>query len=160
MDGLDYDPNIAYHRRNLAQHILNVVLKAGFMEEDPRGRNSLITERVFYRSVDDTPNVRVQVWTTIVGFDDEATVRDAGKDAIRVCAVYSSKGGLDRGIVSTTRIHRTGTIEAICERLLERMREVYRKAARPHKCDRCGAPTFTSKKGNQVCAEICFDHHR
>lgn len=158
-DGLTYDPNLAMHRRVLAQHILNVVLTAGFMEEDPTGRNSLIKERVFYRGVDGVPNVRVQVWTTIVGFDDDATVRDSGKDAIRVCAVYSTKGGLERGIVSTTRIHRVGTIEAICERLLDRMREVYRKAARPKRCDRCGAPTFISKNKNQVCAEICFARH-
>lgn len=159
-DGLAYDPNLAMHRRVLAQHILNVVLTAGFMEEDPTGRNAAIKERVFYRGCDDTPNVRIQVWTTITGFDDDATVRESGTDAIRVCAVYSTKKGLERGIVSTTRIHRTGTIEAICERLLTRMREVYRKAARPQRCDKCGAPTFTSKNKNQVCAEICFDQRR
>jgi hypothetical protein len=159
-DGLSYDPNIAMHRRVLAQHVLNVVLTAGFVEEDPTSRNASIKERVFYRVVDGSPDVRIQVWTTIVNFDGDATVRDSGQDAIRVCAVYSTKGGLERGIVSATRIHRVGTIEAICDRLLTRMREVYRKAARPQRCDRCGAPTFKSKNGNQVCAEICFKNRR
>lgn len=156
VEGLTYDPRISMHRRVLAQHILKVVLTAGFMEEDPTNRNASIKERVFYRVCEDTPNVRIQVWTTIEGFDDEASVRESGTDALRVCAVYSASDGRERGIVSTTRIHRVGTLEAICERLLTRMREVYRKAARPQLCDRCRAPTFTSKRGSQVCAEICF----
>ena len=155
-DALPYDPLIALHRRHLAQRILKVVLDADFLEEDPTAKNSSIKERVFYRVVTNSPDIRVQVWTSVTGDGDAATVREVGDDAIRVCAVYRSKKDQDRGIVSTTRIHRVGTVDAICDRLLTRMREVYGKAARPNRCTKCNAPTFKSKKGNEVCADLCF----
>lgn len=150
---MDYDPNVMIQRRSLAQHILNTVLNAGFIEESVSPH---IKERVFYRIMDNKPDVRIQVWTTIEGTGHTAAVRKSGQDALRVCAVYVTKDGMERGIVKITRINRTGTIEGINQRLLERMREVYRSAAVVPCCTRCGAPTFTSKKENQVCADLCF----
>ena len=147
-----YDPNLPLHRRHLAQRVINVCLTAGFAEEAVTVRKANVRERVFYRTVDDAPGIRVQVWTTVEG--DE--VRSSGTDAIRVCAVYRNKDGEDRGIVAATRTHRVGNVDDICERLLIRMREVYQKARRPNRCGRCGAPTFRSKRNNDVCADLCF----
>lgn len=150
----EYDHTSLHHRKLLAQHILRVVLDAGFAEAAVEGRG--IKERVFYRVVDQIPGVRVQVYTSIEGFGDAAAVREVGEDAIRVCAVYRDGEKSDHGLVSATRIHRTGTIEAIRERLYVRMREAYGGALKVPRCDRCGAPTFLSKKKNRVCAELCW----
>lgn len=147
-----YDPSLALHRRHLAQRIVNVCLTAGFAEEAITVRKANVRERVFYRAVDGAPGIRIQVWTTVEG--DE--VRSSGADAIRVCAVYRNKKGEDRGIVAATRTHRVGTVDDICDRLLIRMRETYKKARRPTRCSRCGAPTFKSKRNNDVCADLCF----
>lgn len=152
MSKLPYDPNLALHRRHLAQRLVQTLTTAGFMEEAVTVRNAQIRERVFYRSVDTSPGIRVQVWTSIEG--DE--VREVGKDAIRICAVYRNKKGEDRGIVATTRTHRVGAVDDICDRLLTRMREVYGKARRPNRCAKCKAPTFQSKKKNDVCSDLCF----
>lgn len=131
MPKLPYDPNLALHRRHLAQRIVLTLMTAGFMEEavTERARYAQVRERVFYRSVDTSAGVRVQVWTSI----EKDEVRQNGEDAIRVCAVYRNKQGQDRGIVSATRIHRVGTVDDICDRLLTRMREVYGKARRPNR---------------------------
>lgn len=150
---MDYDPNVMIQRRSLAQHILNTVLNAGFIEESLPPQ---VKERVFYRMVYNMPDVRVQVWTTVEGTGHTAAVRKSGQDAVRVCAVYATKDGAGRGIVKTTRINRTGTMEGISARMLERMRDVYRSAVAVPRCARCGAPTFISAKGNQVCADLCF----
>jgi uncharacterized Zn finger protein (UPF0148 family) len=40
--------------------------------------------------------------------------------------------------------------------VVERMRAAWAKAAKPACCNRCGAPLFLSKRGNMVCAEICW----
>lgn len=155
---MQYDPLSPVSRQHLAALILDVLATAGFIEEWHDDAGDIVKERVFYRPVemaDGTPveGIRVLVYTSIVG--DE--VRDCGKDAIRVAAVYRSKRtGVERGIIKETRIHRVGDTDAICDRLLKRMRTVYGKARRPNRCPRCGAPMFTSKKGNDVCCDFCW----
>lgn len=153
---LPYDPSSAIHRRHLAQRMLAMLATAGFIEEAVTVRKAQIRERVFYRIVDDAPTVRVQVWTSIEGEE----VRAVGEDAIRICAVYRNKSREDRGILKNTRVHRVGDVDDICNRLLTRMRETYKKARSPNRCAKCGAPTFTSKKGNEVCADVCFSANR
>lgn len=149
-----YDPTSLNSRMLLAQHVLQVCLQAGFVEEAVESRG--IKERVFYRGVDPSPGIRVRVFTTIEDDGTAACVREAGDDAIKVCAVYRSADRVDRGIVAITRINRVGTIEGICDRLLTRMRAVYRQSISPGKCKKCGAPLFKSKKKNMVCADLCF----
>ena len=107
------------------------------------------TEMVFSRPVNDRTDVRV--YTTIV----DGKVRDAGRDSIRVAAVYTAMDGKTRGLVKDRRVHRTGNVDAITERMVERMRGVWKNAARPEHCH-CGAPKFVTKKGNLCCAEICW----
>ena len=143
-----YNPRDPRHRWVLARELLDMLFQAGFMEEFRGGRD--FQERIFYRPVDD--KIRLRVFTSIVHEDE---VRRVGRDAIRVCAVYRSRGG-DRGIVSQTRVHRSGTIESIVGRVLSRMRKCWRACSHIGRCHTCGAALFRSKKGHLVCAELCW----
>jgi hypothetical protein len=142
-----YDPNILTHRSLLAHNILEMLEVAGFTEEDTPAAK----ERVFSRQVDGTDRIRIMVYTSVVG----GHVRQAGKDAIRVVAVYTTQDGKDRGILKETRVFRTGEIGNIVERIRGRMRDAWKRSKSSDRCG-CGSPKFTSKKGSQVCAEICW----
>ena len=39
---------------------------------------------------------------------------------------------------------------------IERAREAWKVGRSPKECKSCGAPMFVSKKGNHVCADICW----
>ena len=145
---MQYDPSSRESRRGLAEGIVARLAGHSFMEEyDERSG-----EKVLYRP--HPGGVRIQVWTSI----DRATglVRSVGDDAIRVCAVYRAKDGSDRGILKVTRVHRVGDVDAIVGRVVDRARSVWTAIASAPRCHRCGAPTFTSKAGNQVCADLCW----
>jgi hypothetical protein len=70
--------------------------------------------------------------------------------------LYQPRAGRWQPTGKETRINRVGSIEGIVERVVERMRAAWAKAAKPACCNRCGAPLFLSKRGNMVCAEICW----
>lgn len=55
-----------------------------------------------------------------------------GKDAIRVVAIFE-QGSVSHGICKLPRVHRTGSLEAVLDRMLGRMREAYQACcdARP-----------------------------
>ena len=139
----EYIPKRQDHRKRLAKDILELLAYAKFVEQESKG------EKIFARQVND--DVRVVVYTSIVG--DEVREKDA--DAIRVCGVYTNKDGNEHGIVKSSRIYRTGNLEDISERLLKRMREVWRKTMHVDRCH-CGAPKFISKKENAVCCNFCW----
>lgn len=64
----------------------------------------------------------IKVYTTLrIGAHN---VRNVGEDAIRVCAVFVN-GSFSRGAAKTKRVYRTGTVEGVLERTLNRMREAY-----------------------------------
>ncbi len=150
---MEYDPHDPGSRRHLAARIVQTLLDAGFYEEWHGDEGDITKERVFTRAVDGVDGIRISVFTSVV----EEECRSAGKDAIRVCALYRSERlGTERGIVSETRVHRVGDVDAICKRMLERMRSVWSAAKRPHRCPKCNAPTFKSKGGNDVCADLCW----
>jgi hypothetical protein len=145
---MQYDPRTPESRRALAAGIVDALTNHSFMEEyDERSG-----EKVLYRP--HPKGVRVQVWTSV----DRASgmARSVGDDAIRVCAVYRTRDGVDRGILRTTRVNRVGDVDAIVGRVVERARTVWADVNTAPRCNRCGAPTFTSKAGNQVCAEVCW----
>jgi hypothetical protein len=73
-----------------------------------------------------------------------------------VCAVYRAADGTDRGIMKVTRVNRVGDVDAIVGRVVDRARSVWGAIASAPRCHRCGAPTFTSKAGNEVCADLCW----
>lgn len=148
---MDYDPRSRDHRRHLAQGILATLEEAGFTEmvADARTR-----ERVFMYPLASHPLISVRVYTGIVG--DE--VRRVAADSIKVAVVYQPSTRSSKGLRKAKRVHRTGQIEEIPQRMLARMRESYRIAneAAQCTCDDCGAPLFESKKGNLVCSNICW----
>lgn len=150
----EYNPAIRTNRRHLAACLLVMLANSGFVEMATTNTK----ERVFYRMVEGT-KIRVMVYTTIVGQGDDAEVRCIGKDAIRVCGVYRDSAKKDRGVAKETRINRTGTVEAIVDRVLQRMRKVYVISRDLPKCQ-CGAPMFTSSKGNPCCADLCWKQTR
>lgn len=145
-----YNPDIRSSRVHLATILIDTLRNADFLEESNTG--STTKERVYYRLIDDLPSFRIRVFTTVVG--DE--VRDVGKDAIRVCTVYRTKEGKERGVGSEIRVNRTGDTDEIASRMLSRMRKAWVDAhADVPRCS-CGAPKFKSRNGNLVCADLCW----
>jgi len=156
---MEYRPEDRGSRRHLAACVIQTLLQAGFAEEWHDGCGADPTkEKVYFRDVDGVERIRLVVYTSIVQKEgEEPEVREVGKDAIRVVAVYRSKGDdKERGILKETRVHRTGDTDEIANRMLERMRDAYRKSKRVNRCPKCGAPMFVSKKGNEVCCEVCW----
>lgn len=144
---MTYDPNSTASRRALADEITALVLDCGFSKVALPG----CREDVFERSVKGAPKMKVRVYTTIEG----GLVRAVGKDAIRVCVVYLDSGRV-RGIGKDKRVNRVGKVDAIVKRILGRMRAAYKAAKEAERCSDCGAPKFRSKRGNKVCAALCW----
>lgn len=113
-----YDPKNPESRQALAGALQNVLRYAGFTKQDGKG------EEVWIRDIEGSPKKTVKVYTSIYS----GTCRAKGRDAIRVCAVGIHRDGVFKPIVKSTRVFRTGTIEATQDRLLARMRETWKKA--------------------------------
>ncbi len=113
-----------------ADTIIAFLKSKGFTERDAmkvRG-NEIVYERA--HKVDS--RYKVLIYTSV---RRGATVaRGIGKDAIRVCAIFE-QGSDSRGICKLPRVHRTGTVDGVLQRVLERAREAYQKCcdARPKK---------------------------
>jgi len=144
----DYDPNLPILREMLALSILNKLDECGFSEVDSDEKTR---ERVFTRPIPDT-GIDIRIYTSVVGQE----VRGEGKDAIRVCATYNAKDGDQKGIVKATRVHRTGNIDEIVDRMYQRMRQTWKSASTGARCHSCGAPKFLAKSEKLVCADICW----
>jgi hypothetical protein len=114
-------------------------LEAKGFQLDPTGRGEL----VYARTNHNHPHLKVKVYTSLplVGGD----VRGLGKDAIRVCAVYEPPSpARGWGIGKEPRVYRTGSVDKVLARMLERMQEAYglcNSYAKKH-CPGCGAPTW------------------
>ena len=144
-----YDPSLPMFREMLGLAILAKLEESGFTEE----KKSTGREKVYTRIVDGTDDrVKIKVFTSVVGIE----ARNVGYDAIKVAAVYTTKDGQKRGLTSDRRVHRTGNMEDIVDRMLEGMRDAWRAVKTGECCKSCGAPKFTSKSGSKVCAEICW----
>ena len=159
----NYDPNMPILRQMLALSIITKLEECGFeLLPNPRGAFGLkrpeLAERIYVRNITDDGTVRVKVFTTVIGGDNDVPleVRREGKDAIRVCATYTTKDGKDRGLLKETRVNRTGNMEDIVDRMYQRMRSAWKGASTGEKCHKCGAPKFTTKAGKLCCAEICW----
>jgi len=95
---------------------------AGFTE------TSFHNEVVFVRAHAFCRHAEVKVYTSLS--IDAGEVRAVGTDAIRVVAVYERLSpGRERPFVRVyykgRRVHRTGSVEGVLERLIERAREAY-----------------------------------
>lgn len=145
-----YDADSKNDRRDLAVAIHRALAGRGFepnIADKARGG-----EVVYTRPVAD--GIEVKVYSSIDW--NTGVTRGVGADAIRVCAVYNTRDGKTRGIAKDRRVNRVGKIEDIVGRMMQRGADVWEKASNPHCCYSCGAPTFISKKGNAVCAELCW----
>lgn len=84
-------------------------------------------EVVYVRRNHHYSSVLVKVWTSLPASGGD--VRDAGEDAIRISVAYESdiayQGKTSFGIHKGKKVLRTGTEEAIIDRVYERMREAY-----------------------------------
>ncbi len=151
-ENMKYDPGVPHLRRELAFELLAKMGEAGFAHEKIEGTH----EAVFSRSIPEKPGVRLLVYTSVVPGVQGPEVREVGADAIRVCAVYRTKEGRDKGLLrAESRVHRVGQVLDIVSRTHGRMREVWALAKSCETCS-CGAPFFLSKKGNKVCADLCW----
>ena len=155
----NYDPNVPMLRQLLGLQILGKLEDAGFAEE-PQTRplaKPYMAEKIYARVVGLPPGMKVQVYTTVIGDNENVPVevRASGKDAIRVAAVYVTKDGKTRGLSKEIRVNRTGNIEDISERMLDRMRKAWVTCKTPTRC-KCGAPKFVTKNNKLACAELCW----
>ena len=143
-----YNPDSDRDKAILAERLIEMLVRCGFSSDpSPAGY-----EAVYCRPVHNSPSISVKVYTTIVG----DAVRGNAQDAIRVTAVYNSKNGPRPVGKAQKRVYRRGDIQKIVDRTYERMREVYKIGMHPECCDKCGAPMFTSKRKNLVCADACW----
>lgn len=175
----EYNPDDADHRADLARRLLHKLTRAGFRQTpDIRGFEVVMERAVKHKQVD-LPDTVIRVFTTVdsrhprirdcPGCQDvrctcpehALSVRGLGEDAIRVCAVYlGSRDKHARGLTKHRRVFRTGRIDAIVDRTLERAREAWRDVLERPQCRKCGTPTFTSRGGKSVCAAICWENKR
>ena len=151
-----YNPTNTVHRQQLAGHLLFKLKEAGFTDETVK-HQPLCKEMVFSRTIPNS-DVRVLVYTSI----DIRTnaMREMGEDAIRVCGVRKFADGSTRGVIKRKRVNRVGGVDAIPDRMLERMRSSWGEASAAHTnpsfCNQCGARNFITKKGKGCCSDLCW----
>lgn len=136
-------------RKSLAYRLRDALFKSGFVAHSFH-REFKAGECVYLKPLKD--NLYVVVFTTI----EHHKIRAKAEDAIRVIGIYESRSGAQRPLIKTERVHRTGSIHGIIDRVVERIQRVEAAILRPNPCRSCGAPLFLSKKGNSVCAELCW----
>jgi hypothetical protein len=144
---MQYDPSSTEHRKTLAEGILSTMQAAGLQIDELRNSQE-ITLSVLVKE-----GIKVRVYTSVDKRD--GLIRACGEDAIRVCTLYRTREGDVRGIGKETRVHRTGDINMIVVRLVERIAKA-KEALKEMPICHCGAPQFKSKKGNMVCADLCW----
>ena len=82
-------------------------------------------EVVYVRKSTRNPDVQLKVYTSVK--DGQAQVRNAGKDAIRVCAVFDN-GARSFGVGKFNPIMRVTSVESVLSRLKERLMEAAKRA--------------------------------
>lgn len=84
-------------------------------------------EEVYERAHNKDARYTVKVYSSIQR--GAAEVRDCGEDAIRVVALFADSNfhwpARVTPIFKATRVHRTGTVEKVLDRMIERAREAY-----------------------------------
>lgn len=156
---MKYNPENEAHRRELARLMINRLEGRGYAKrETPQGQEEQYAKSCgSWNTKSGRVRVQVRVYTSIVQAQDGSPiVRALAKDAIRVCLVALATTGMERGLASETRVFRTGAIEDIVARMLDRGYELQERVPAIEVCKDCGSPLFTSKKGNLVCVEACW----
>lgn len=148
---MTYDPSSPADRRALAVSLNAMLVNAGFVKQEVE-----YTEDVYEREVPQVPGARIVVFSSI----SRGEARELGADAIRVIVLFRRKDGSDRPLIKEGRVFRTGTIDKITARTLERMRDAFSdlrtRERSGFRCKHCSAPLFVSRNGKDVCAETCW----
>jgi len=79
-------------------------------------------EEVYERAHDKDAKYTVKVYSSVQRGEGEA--RGCGADAIRVVALLTTPAKV-YPIFKSARVYRTGTVEAVLDRMMERAREAY-----------------------------------
>lgn len=126
-----------------ADVLLAFLAAKGFYEAPHRGKSEIVYERAHEHET----RFKVIVYTSIRR--GAKLARSKGKDAIRVCAIFDD-GPRTYGVAKLPRVHRTGTVEGVLERVLERAREAYaacnREIARRRSLDALARPVSSKGK--------------
>ncbi len=101
-----------------SSEMFGMLERAGFSRSLGRSRAEVVYERAHHRN----PSCKVLVYTSISTGEESA--RNVGTDAIRVVAIFDN-GERSWGLAKLPRVHRTGTVDAVLDRTLSRMREAY-----------------------------------
>ena len=146
-----YNPNSINHRTQLGSMILDTLSTKGFREASDTKQGETILDFPVTRG--GLPNgFFIRVYTSVVN----GVARGDGEDAIRVTLVWrdSAKNSLTP-ISKSTRVNRTGDMEEIVERTLQRGRDLWTSVPNISRCH-CGAPKALSKAGKLYCAARCW----
>ena len=150
-----YNPAIQIHRRTLAVSLIDSLETKGFERcKRLEGEYGNLSEAVYAKQV----NGRhiVVVYTSCNQRSGAWEARNNGKDAIRVAALYVMENGKTRGLSKFKRINRTGMIDAIVDRVSERVAEARKTGEHPNICNKCGSTKFLTKKGTYCCVKFCW----
>ena len=93
---------------------------AGFTRDAEQSGSELVLSRQHHLD----PTMRVKVYTSLPAEGGDG--RGCGTDAIRCFLIFSNTStGKSGCLFKATRVHRTGSTEAVIERTLNRARECY-----------------------------------
>jgi hypothetical protein len=98
------------------------------------------TERTYERVGKACSSLRIVVWSSVAA---EGDTRGCGEDAIRVGLMAVVEGARRWSLHKCKRIHRTGSVEKVLDRVLERILEAA-EAAKSYgaPCRKCNSPTY------------------
>lgn len=111
-----------------AEAIRAALTSAGFRLMDQEG-GTIYNEEVWFRAHTGDAKFAVKVYSSVKRGATGA--RACGADAIRVVAIRHAPGSKDplegqwKGLWKAKRVFRTGTVDGVIARMLERMREAY-----------------------------------
>jgi hypothetical protein len=148
-----------FKRRMLATEILMVLEENNFKRcKKLETKYGDASEIVYAKPLKSNPRYMVAVYTSCDQQSGAYTVKRKGADAIRIAGLYINNEGKTKGIVKNTRVNRVGEAHDISKRMMLRVAKTLHELSENNieVCNDCGAPKFTSKKGNLVCSEVCW----
>ena len=148
-----------FERRMMATEILSILEDNNFKRcrrlETKYGDAS---EIVYAKPVPSNNRYMVVVYTSCDQQGGAYAAKKKGADAIRVAGLYINDEGKTKGIIKNTRVNRSGEPKNVSKRMMLRVAKTLHDLNENNinTCNDCGAPMFTSKKGNLVCSDICW----
>lgn len=143
---MKYDPTNPEHRAHLGRELIAAFSAIGYKLRETKPGEETSLGLLLKR------DLQVRLYTSVVA----GGARAVGEDAIRVCLVYRTRDGKQRGIGSETRVNRVGEVQDIVARALQRAASLVERVASLPRCRKCSAPLFTAKSGKEVCADVCW----